>query len=128
MRLAGRAAVITGASAGIGRASAIRFAAEGARLVLADTHESDGHALVEELQARGSAACFIRTDVGQRHDNHSSGQRFAGQFYRVVLLFSARDNQPRHRRPADRRDDLRLVQRQELIQAVEDWHDAIVVE
>jgi NAD(P)-dependent dehydrogenase (short-subunit alcohol dehydrogenase family) len=69
MRLAGRAAVITGASAGIGRACALRFAAEGARLVLADLAESWGRALVGEIEAGGGAACFIRADVAQRHDN-----------------------------------------------------------
>ena len=69
MRLAGRAAVITGASAGIGRACALRFAAEGARLILADTQESSGRALVDEIEAHGGSACFVRADVARRKDN-----------------------------------------------------------
>jgi len=42
MHLEGKTAVITGAATGIGRASALRFAQEGARLVLADIRDADG--------------------------------------------------------------------------------------
>ncbi|MGH8447152.1 MAG: SDR family NAD(P)-dependent oxidoreductase [Solimonas sp.] len=60
-----KVAIITGAASGIGRASAIRFAEEGARLALADLDTAAGEALVAELQARGSEAFFLRTDVAQ---------------------------------------------------------------
>jgi meso-butanediol dehydrogenase/(S,S)-butanediol dehydrogenase/diacetyl reductase len=68
-RLQGRAAVITGASTGIGRASALRFARERARLVLADIQEAEGEALVREIAALGGTACFVRADVSRRNDS-----------------------------------------------------------
>jgi len=68
-RLAGKAAVITGAASGIGRASALRFAREGARLVLADTQGAAGEALVREIEQAGGTARFVCVDVGRRADN-----------------------------------------------------------
>jgi len=59
-RLAGKVAVITGAASGIGRASAIRFAAEGARVVCADRADEAGRALAAEVDG-----LFVHADVTQ---------------------------------------------------------------
>jgi NAD(P)-dependent dehydrogenase (short-subunit alcohol dehydrogenase family) len=57
--------LITGALTGIGRATAIAFAKEGARVVVSGRHEQAGQSLAEELHGLGSEAEFIRTDVRQ---------------------------------------------------------------
>ena len=62
-RFAGKVVVITGAASGIGAATARRFAAEGASLVLADVNEPQGQDLVAELTTKGATASFVRTDV-----------------------------------------------------------------
>jgi NAD(P)-dependent dehydrogenase (short-subunit alcohol dehydrogenase family) len=59
--------VITGALTGIGRATAVAFARNGARVVMAGRRDEDGNALAAELQAMGAEAAFIRADV--RHDD-----------------------------------------------------------
>jgi NAD(P)-dependent dehydrogenase (short-subunit alcohol dehydrogenase family) len=59
--------LITGALTGIGRATAIAFAKEGARLVVAGRHEDKGQQLAAELRDRGADAAFIKVDV-QRDD------------------------------------------------------------
>ncbi len=59
--------LITGALTGIGRATALAFADTGAHLVVSGRREEQGHALVQELRARGIEAEFIRADV--RHDD-----------------------------------------------------------
>jgi 3(or 17)beta-hydroxysteroid dehydrogenase len=59
-RLAGKAAFVTGAASGLGRAIAQRFAHEGARIALADIDESGGRAVAAEI---GDAARFIAHDV-----------------------------------------------------------------
>ena len=64
MRLEGKLAVITGAATGIGRATARLFVDEGARVVIADINETDGHRIVDELGA-DTAAWFVRADVSR---------------------------------------------------------------
>src|SRR5258708_237151 len=59
--------LITGALAGIGRATAIAFAKAGADIVISGRREEAGVALVEELRALGAAAEFVRADV--RHED-----------------------------------------------------------
>jgi NAD(P)-dependent dehydrogenase (short-subunit alcohol dehydrogenase family) len=68
MRLAGKVAIITGAASGIGRATAIRFAQEGAQVVAADINQGDGQATVEQIKKSGRQASFIATDVSQEAD------------------------------------------------------------
>jgi NAD(P)-dependent dehydrogenase (short-subunit alcohol dehydrogenase family) len=55
--------VITGALAGIGRATALAFADEGAQVVVSGRREEAGSALAEELRSRGAEAEFVRADV-----------------------------------------------------------------
>ena len=65
-RLAGRSIIVTGAASGIGRAIALRFAAEGARLVLADVTtevREGGVPTIDLLRALGCTADFVQTDV-----------------------------------------------------------------
>ncbi|MGX8012973.1 SDR family NAD(P)-dependent oxidoreductase [Mesorhizobium sp. ORM8.1] len=64
--LANKIAVVTGASSGIGRAIALKFAAEGASVVVADTVEQPiegGETTVELIRSAGGAAIYIRTDI-----------------------------------------------------------------
>ena len=59
--------LITGALTGIGRATALAFAHEGARIVASGRRDEAGNALVAELRTLGVEAAFVRTDV--RHEN-----------------------------------------------------------
>ena len=55
--------LITGALTGIGRATAVAFAKDGARIVVSGRHDEAGHSLAEELRGLGAEAHFIRADV-----------------------------------------------------------------
>jgi NAD(P)-dependent dehydrogenase (short-subunit alcohol dehydrogenase family) len=59
--------LITGALTGIGQATALAFAEEGARIVVSGRHDEEGRKLVVELRKRGVEAEFLRCDV--RHDD-----------------------------------------------------------
>ena len=59
----GTVALVTGATSGMGRATAIAFGAAGAKVVVAARREKEGMAVVEEIQKKGSQAIFVATDV-----------------------------------------------------------------
>ena len=63
MRLANKRAVVTGAANGIGKATVLRFAEEGARVVLADVESEAGWVVVESVRDAGGEAEFVETDV-----------------------------------------------------------------
>ena len=60
--------LITGALTGIGRAAAVIFAQEGARVVVSGRRDKQGQELVAELQGLGAEAIFVRTDVRKEED------------------------------------------------------------
>ena len=66
MRLRDKVAVITGAAQGIGYACALRFAREGAKVVLSDIDATKGEEAVERLQAEGGEALFVACDAGDK--------------------------------------------------------------
>ena len=68
MRLDSKVAIVTGAAAGIGRASALNFAAEGARVVAADIHEAGAQATAALLPTDAAGQIFARqADVSSSH-------------------------------------------------------------
>ncbi len=62
-KLEGRVAVITGGSSGLGRAGALRFAAEGAKIMIGALQPDQGAAVVKEITAFGGDAVYVDTDV-----------------------------------------------------------------
>lgn len=67
-RLDGRPALVTGGASGIGEATARRFAAEGARVLIADVQDAAAERVVEEIRSAGGVAHFRHTDVTKRED------------------------------------------------------------
>jgi NAD(P)-dependent dehydrogenase (short-subunit alcohol dehydrogenase family) len=63
-RLAGELALVTGSTAGIGRAVAIRFGTEGARVVVTGRDHQRGQATVDAINAEGGTASFLAADLG----------------------------------------------------------------
>jgi NAD(P)-dependent dehydrogenase (short-subunit alcohol dehydrogenase family) len=68
-RLTGKVAVVTGGGNGIGRATAVRFAEEGAAIVVADLQDGPGGDTVAAVEAAGGRAVFVKCDVTSRLDN-----------------------------------------------------------
>ncbi|MDE3249089.1 MAG: glucose 1-dehydrogenase [Bacteroidota bacterium] len=64
----GKTAVVTGAGSGIGRATALAFAAAGAKVVVAEKDEASGKTTMQMIQAQGGEAMFIMTDVAKAGD------------------------------------------------------------
>jgi len=69
--LKGRVALITGGATGIGKACALAFAHEGARVIISGRREQVGEEAIREIRAAGGEAQFVRADVGRRSDVES---------------------------------------------------------
>lgn len=87
-RLDGKVAVITGAASGMGRATARRFAAEGAALVLADVDAAGGETVRDEIRGQGFKGLFIRTDVSRRDDVAAMIGAALREFGSIDVLFN----------------------------------------
>src|ERR1700746_507061 len=72
--------LITGALTGIGRATAIAFAQEGARIIISGRHEDAGQALAAELRDIGGEGEFIRADVRDEDDVRALVDRTVARF------------------------------------------------
>jgi NAD(P)-dependent dehydrogenase (short-subunit alcohol dehydrogenase family) len=77
--------LITGALTGIGRAAAIIFAQEGARVVVSGRRDQQGQELVTELQALGAEAIFVHTDVRKDEDVRNLVDQTVKRFGRLDI-------------------------------------------
>jgi NAD(P)-dependent dehydrogenase (short-subunit alcohol dehydrogenase family) len=68
MRLENKVALITGASSGIGKESALLFAKEGAKIVAVDLNDAEGEKTVEEIKRFGGEAVFTHADISKAAD------------------------------------------------------------
>src|SRR5712692_6608049 len=64
-RVEGKVALVTGGASGIGRATALTFAREGAKLVIADMNEEGGQQTVHIIKENGGEATFVQVDVSR---------------------------------------------------------------
>lgn len=64
-----KVALVTGAGSGIGRAIAVRYASEGAKVVVSDISEEGGAATVAAIKAQGGEAIFVKADTSKAEDN-----------------------------------------------------------
>ena len=86
MRLEGKVAVITGAASGMGRAMALLFSAEGAKVVAADWHQGSLDAVVAEIKAAGGHVVGVQGDVSKRADAEAIIDGAVAAFGRVDVL------------------------------------------
>lgn len=87
-RLDGKVALITGAGSGIGRESALLFAAEGAAVVVVDVNTSGGRETVAALTAAGHRAAFVHADVTKAEETERMVAAAENAFGRLNVLFN----------------------------------------
>jgi NAD(P)-dependent dehydrogenase (short-subunit alcohol dehydrogenase family) len=83
-----RVAIVTGGTSGIGRATALAFAREGARVLVAGRREKEGRDVVAEIEAARGRAIFVRTDVTREADHVALVARAVETFGRLDFAFN----------------------------------------
>ena len=97
MRLENQTAVVTGAASGIGRATALRFAEEGARVIVTDIDPDGGEAVVDEIESAGGEAGFRELDVTDSEVFHDVVDDVAAEFGLDVIVNNAGTGHPSSR-------------------------------
>jgi NAD(P)-dependent dehydrogenase (short-subunit alcohol dehydrogenase family) len=87
-KLEGKAAIVTGGGSGFGRATALLWAAEGARVAVVDRSAKNGKAVAGEISRGGGEAIFIHADVSKPADAKRMVERTVGVFGRLDILFN----------------------------------------
>ncbi|HEX7213732.1 MAG TPA: SDR family NAD(P)-dependent oxidoreductase, partial [Methylomirabilota bacterium] len=88
MRLSGRVAAITGGALGIGRATALLFAEEGATVALGDIAGEAARTVAQEIVRRGGTAIAVGLDVGDAAQVQAFVDRVVGDFGRLDVMFA----------------------------------------
>lgn len=88
MRLRDKIALITGGTSGIGEATAVLFAQEGAFVAITGRDEKRGHAVTEKIAASGGKSIFIRADVRRAEDCRHAVEETIRAFRRLDVLFN----------------------------------------
>lgn len=83
-----KSAIVTGGGSGIGRATALAFAAEGARLIVADLNEAAGEETARLAREQGGEAAYVRTDVSRTADCASMVDAAVGRYGRLDIAFN----------------------------------------
>ncbi|MFN0179977.1 MAG: glucose 1-dehydrogenase [Gemmatimonadales bacterium] len=84
----GKVALVTGGNSGIGKATALLFAHQGARVVIAARRVEEGEATVAEIRRNGGEAIFIKTDVAVAADAEAVVQRTVAEYGRLDCAFN----------------------------------------
>ena len=87
-KLSGRTAIVTGATSGIGRATALLFAKEGANVVVTGRRSEHGRRVADAIQQMGAGGVFIQSDHSQAEDCSRVLERTLAEFGRVDILFN----------------------------------------
>jgi NAD(P)-dependent dehydrogenase (short-subunit alcohol dehydrogenase family) len=88
MKLKNKVAVITGSGSGIGRASALEFAKEGARVIVADINTSGARETVQQIESAGGSAIAIQADVSAPEPVQKLVGQVIQSFGKVDILFN----------------------------------------
>ena len=84
----GKVALVTGASSGIGKATALQYAREGAKVVVSDINEPEGNEVVEIITSNGGEALFVKADVANPEDCEHMVSKAAAAYGRLDIAFN----------------------------------------
>jgi NAD(P)-dependent dehydrogenase (short-subunit alcohol dehydrogenase family) len=102
---ADKVAIVTGATSGIGRAAALAFAREGAKVIVSGRREAEGIDTVRQIQSAGGEATFVGTDVTNESDVEALVNTACSVYGKLDVAFNAGigegSSSPVHERPTE---------------------------
>src|SRR5438034_4748122 len=87
-RLDGKVAIVTGAGQGIGRAYALRFSQEGAKVAVAELNDENGQQVAREIEEAGGEAAFVHVDVSDEQSTLDMARAVHERFGRIDVLLN----------------------------------------
>lgn len=88
MKLEGKIAIVTGAGQGLGRAYSLRFAAEGAKVAVADINDANAEQVVKEIEATGAEAIAVHVDVADEASTQAMADAVVARWGRIDILMN----------------------------------------
>src|SRR5512135_947180 len=88
MKLEGKIAIVTGAGQGLGRAYSLRFAAEGAKVAVADINDANAEQVVKEIEATGAEAIAVHVDVADEASTQAMADAVVSRWGRIDILMN----------------------------------------
>ncbi len=86
MRFKDKVCIVTGGSSGIGKATSLQFAHEGAKVAVLSRTEQEGNETVEEITKLGGTALFIKTDVAVQADIDAACKKVMDEWQRIDIV------------------------------------------
>jgi glucose 1-dehydrogenase len=86
MRFLNKVCLVTGGNSGIGKATCMQFAKEGADIIIVGLKTTEGKAVVREIEAMGRKAVFIKTDISKEADIRNAIKKAIAQFKKIDVL------------------------------------------
>ena len=88
MRFEDKVVIITGGATGIGKATSILFAKEGAKVIIASRNEKNGNSVVKSIKSKKGKAEFIKTDVSNEEDVRNLISKVVKKYKKIDILYN----------------------------------------